>query len=163
MEKRTRTLILILVFTMCMAISASATRVYLDGLTPKLPSIYEIRKHVPLKYPKPAEANANLIRLTHPVAGSVITSPFALEGEARGYWYFEATAPFVLHDAKGTEIAAGYVTAIDDWMTEDFVGFEGDLEFEKPETATGTLVLRNANASGDPERDIRLKVPVRFE
>jgi len=163
MRKRTRILALILFFTMCMAISASMTRVWIDEITPKRPPLYRIMPHERLKTPAPAEANANLIRLYAPVVGSIVTSPLTITGEARGYWYFEASAPVVLYDAKGHEIATGHVTAQDDWMTEDFVPFEGTLKWEAPETSFGTLVLRNANASGDPERDIQMKVPVRFE
>ena len=161
-RKRAHILILILVFTMCMALSASATRVWLDAITPKESPKYLISDE-DAAWRKPAEANRNLVRLYAPTAGALVTSPLTVTGEARGYWYFEASAPALLYDANGQEIARGYVTATDDWMTEDFVGFEGTLTFDVPETPSGTLVLKNDNPSGDPERDIFLHVPVRFE
>lgn len=163
MRSQTRTLILILVFTMFMAVSASATRVWVDEMTPQHPAKYRILAHESLKGESLVEANGNLIRLQTPFKGEIITSPLHLEGEARGYWYFEGDAPAKLLDADGVEIATGYITAQEAWMTEDFVDFEGRLDFDTPDTSTGTLILMNANASGDPERDIFLHIPIRFE
>ena len=47
-------------------------------------------------------------------------------------------------------------------MTDAFVPFSAELSFEKPTTSTGTLVLERSNASGLPEHDAELRVPVRF-
>lgn len=163
MKTQRRTLILILVFTMFMAISASATRVWVDEMTPKQPARFQIREHESLKTNGQVSANQNLIRLTSPSKGEFVYSPLQMEGEARGYWFFEGDAPAKILDADGDEVARGYISAIDSWMTEDFVRFEGRLDFEEVKTSTGTLILMNANASGDPERDIFLHIPIRFE
>lgn len=163
MRRQTRILILLLVFTMFMAISASMTRVWLDELSPKGEPMFAVRKHLSLKTPRIKEANRNLIRLHSPEPGSLVSSPIVLSGEARGYWFFEADAPVFLYDAEGGEIANSFISADGEWTTEDFVSFEGRLEFGAPETDAGTLVFRNANASGDVERDIQLRIPVRFE
>ena len=61
-------------------------------------------------------------------------------------------------------IAEGYATAKGEWMTEEFVEFEGVLEFEKPEYKNnGTLILRKDNPSDLLELDDALEVPVFFE
>jgi hypothetical protein len=36
------------------------------------------------------------------------------------------------------------------------------LKFVPPTTATGTLILRNDNPSGDPAKALELDIPLRF-
>ena len=67
-----------------------------------------------------------------------------------------------LLNQSGLEIASGYVTAQGDWMTEDFVQFEGSLNFTARPDTTGTLILEKDNPSGLPQHDDELRVPVKF-
>lgn len=105
----------------------------------------------------------DLIRVTTPRSGETVTSPLTITGEARGTWYFEASFPVELLDANGNRIAIAPAQAQGEWMTEEFVPFKLALEFPKPSTPTGTLVLHRDNPSGLPEHDKEIRVPVRFE
>ena len=106
----------------------------------------------------------DLIRLSSPRPNASIASPLVLTGEARGYWFFEANFPIVLTSTDGEMIAQHYAQAQDEWMSEDFVPFEAVLEFKKPESGErGTLMLLKSNASGLPEHDDALEIPVYFE
>lgn len=104
----------------------------------------------------------NLITVDRPLIGEQISSPLTVMGEARGTWYFEASAPMRLEDANGNVLAQHYVTAKGEWMTEDFVPFEGTLTFTTPQTNTGTLIMQKDNPSGLPENDRELRIPVTF-
>lgn len=114
--------------------------------------------------PVPSEASIpDLIEVDRPVVNQAVSSPLAISGRARGYWYFEATFPIELRDASGRIIAQHYAEAEAEWMTENFVPFTAELTYPtQPSGSTGTLVLRRSNASGDPERDQDLSIPVRF-
>ena len=106
----------------------------------------------------------DLIRIDYPRPDQEIESPLAIEGEARGYWFFEGDFPIVLTDWDGLIIAQGIAQAKGEWMTEDFVQFGAQLEFEKPQQNNkGTLILRKDNPSGLPENDDALEVPVIFK
>jgi hypothetical protein len=49
-------------------------------------------------------------------------------------------------------------------MTEDFVDFEAELDFEKPDLyERGSLILQKANPSGLPENDEALEITVNFK
>lgn len=110
------------------------------------------------------EIKANLIRVDSPKREEHISSPLTIEGEARGYWFFEATFPVILTNWDGLIIAEGYAEAQDEWMTEEFVPFTAELTFEKPEYGErGFLILQKANASGLPEHDDALEVPIYFD
>ena len=114
--------------------------------------------------PLPTEAAIDgLIEVDRPVMSQTVTSPLNISGRARGYWFFEATFPIELQDASGNVIASHYAEAEGEWMTEEFVPFTAELTFPaQPAGSTGSLVLRRSNASGDPERDQELVVPVSF-
>ncbi len=105
----------------------------------------------------------DIIRISTPRPNQTINSPFVIEGEARGNWFFEGDFPVVLTDWDGRIIAESFLTAQSEWMTEEFVQFKGTLEFEKPNYGdNGILILRKDNPSGLPEHDDALEIPISF-
>lgn len=109
---------------------------------------------------------ADLIRVETPRPNQMISSPLTIKGQARGYWFFEASFPVVLTNWDGLIIAQGIATAEDSWMTEDFVPFTATLDFVQNQEAysnKGTLILQKDNPSGLPENDDALEIPVIFE
>jgi len=116
------------------------------------------------------ESKADLIRLTSPQPLAMVNSPLLIEGEARGYWFFEASFPVVLVNWDGLIIAEGIATADGEWMTEEFVPFTAELVFENsfaPSTPDfmkrGAIIMQKDNPSGLPENDDALEVPIIFE
>jgi len=109
-------------------------------------------------------AGNNLIHVFAPKPNEIITSPVHIKGEARGNWYFEATFPITIADSVGRNLANTFITAKGGWMTEDFVPFDEQITFASPQTeaAAGTIILHKSNASGLPEHDDRISIPVRF-
>ncbi len=110
-----------------------------------------------------------LLVLDQPQPDDTITSPLTITGEARGYWFFEASFPVVLTDWDGRIIAETYAQAQGDWMTEDFVPFTSTVTFESPYKAgdpefmrRGTLILQKDNPSGLPENDAAHEITVWF-
>jgi len=105
----------------------------------------------------------NLIQTSNPRPGQTIESPLTIDGEARGFWYFEASFPARLLDGNGKELAVAPITAQGEWMTEEFVPFKGTLAFPTPTTKHGTLVLQKDNPSGLPEHADELRIPIVFK
>ena len=109
----------------------------------------------------------DIIHISVPSPEQKITSPLVVTGEARGYWFFEATAPVLFVDWDGKIIAQSYITAMtENWMTEDFVPFKGTLNFELPETTPykrGTLIFQKSNPSNLPKNDAAVEIPITFE
>lgn len=115
------------------------------------------------------DSKEDLIRVESPQPLETIGQPLTIAGEARGYWFFEASFPIILTDWDGRIIAEHYATADDDWMTEDFVSFTATIEYESPYQAgdpdfmqRGTLILQKQNASGLPENADALEFPILF-
>jgi len=106
---------------------------------------------------------SDLIFLDSPLPGTHISSPFTIKGRARGTWFFEGDFPVILLDAQGKKIAESYATAKSQWMTEDFVEFEGTLEFNGSVSGQkGSLILRKDNPTGLAKFDDFLEIPVNF-
>jgi len=104
----------------------------------------------------------DLIRIAFPRPNQTIQSPLVISGEARGNWFFEGDFPVKLLDDDGVIIVQSYATAKSEWMTEDFVDFKTEIEFDVPATQKGVLILEKDNASGLPEYADELRVPVVF-
>ena len=111
---------------------------------------------------KSSKEISELIQINTPKEGAVIESPLQLSGKAKGYWFFEADAPVKLLDEHGNLLAKTYIKATDDWMTRNWVNFEGNLEFEVRSQKSGYLVFERANPSGLEENENQYKFPVRF-
>lgn len=111
-------------------------------------------------------SKADLIQVTQPQVNETITSPVTVTGQARGYWFFEASFPIVVVDWDGKIIGEGYATADGEWMTEDFVPFTGTITFTvEPDVAysRGTLIFKRDNPSGLPEHDDALEIPIQLQ
>jgi hypothetical protein len=105
------------------------------------------------------------IRITSPRSGQVVSSPLTVTGEARGNWFFEASAPVYVVNANGKKIAEGVINAQGDWMTTNFVPFKGTLTWSASSTGTstkGSLIFMNDNPSGNPTLQKSVAVPVVF-
>lgn len=94
-----------------------------------------------------------------PQSGDTASCPILIKGEARGPWYFEASFPVHLYDEQGQLIASTQASATEEWMTEAFVPFEVELYYSS-DAESGRLVLMRSNASGLPEYDEEVEIPV---
>jgi hypothetical protein len=91
----------------------------------------------------------------------IVKSPINIEGEAIGPWYFEANFSIKLIDREsGDLIAQSYVTALDDWMTEESVAFNGTLDYKINEETKALLILESANPAGLEENQMTYTMPV---
>ena len=100
--------------------------------------------------------------LFKPIADETVTSPLIIEGEARGFWFFEASLPIKLYTADDELLVSHYGEAQGDWMTEDFVPFKSTLVFQT-EAEQGYLMVAKDNPSGLAEYDASYTFPVRFK
>ncbi len=123
--------------------------------TPSVPA--DIQAHI--------DSKKDLIVLSSPTPLTQISTPVALKGMARGYWFFEASFPVTIVDWNGLIIGEGIATADGEWMTEEFVPFTATVNFTlDPETPyrRGAIILQKDNPSGLPENDNALEVPITF-
>lgn len=108
---------------------------------------------------------ANLIRLDTPRPNQTISSPLTIKGQARGFWFFEASFPIFIVDWDGRIIAQGIAQADGEWMTTEFVPFTATLTFAIDKNVysnRGAIILKKDNPSGLSENDDALEIPIKF-
>jgi hypothetical protein len=88
-----------------------------------------------------------------------VTASFGVTGKVRGFWAFEANLPMKLTEPNGTLISQTYTTVQGDWMTEDFVPFSAVIDAGSYR-GDALLVIMRDNASGLPEHDREIAIPV---
>ena len=122
-----------------------------------------VEEPIPLVDEDKGNELADQIRIYEPVPSQVISSPLLIRGQARGTWFFEANFPVMILDQQGNELAVGYASTSDEWMTEDFVYFDSVIEFDARDESSGVLILKKANPSGLPEFDDELRIQINFQ
>lgn len=130
-----------------------------DGTSPQ---INDTPKEEPKEPEEPIEND--FIRVETPRPNEHVgKNTIELTGVARGYWFFEASAPVVITNWDGLIIGQSYITAQDEWMTEDFVPFHGTITYDLPAdsySASGTIIFMKDNPSGLPENDMAVEFPI---
>jgi hypothetical protein len=92
---------------------------------------------------------------------STVISPLTVTGNVPAGWAFEASFPAQLLDANGKLIGQG-IARVPNWMSTTTAWYAVSVSFSKPTTSTGTLVFKRDNASGLPENDDQVRIPVKF-
>lgn len=98
-------------------------------------------------------ASAGLIVVEQPTPDSVLEKSFSIKGMARGSWFFEASFPVNVVDNAGNILVAISAQTKADWMTQNFVPFQVDIEIPSTYSGPATVILRKDNPSGLPEHD----------
>lgn len=106
---------------------------------------------------------SDYLQIENPLPNIEIASPLKIKGKAKGAWFFEAQAPVELVDKDGKVLAQASIKTKGNWMTDDFVPFSGELQFENaPDDERGYLIFNRANPSGKPENEMEYRLPVLF-
>lgn len=108
------------------------------------------------------QTDANMIVVDTPKPGATVGTAFTVSGKARGNWYFEANFPIEVRSATGATLLQLPVQAGGDWMTTEFVPFTVQVIVPNY-TGAATLILHNDNASGLPENDKSVSIPITIQ
>lgn len=110
---------------------------------------------------------ADKIIISSPKTDEIVSSPVVVSGKARGSWFFEGSFPVGIYDSNDKLMGQAPVNFVqqsenDTWMTEDFVDFQGRIEFSQPATDSGYMLFKKDNPSDNPELDESFKLPIKF-
>jgi Immunoglobulin-like domain of bacterial spore germination len=95
--------------------------------------------------------------------GSKVSGLVAYKGVIKGAYFFEANILVNILDANKNVLKQGNAMATTDWMTAEPVSFEGKLDFTGLTKGPGFIEIHNDNASGLPENDKSVFVPIVIE
>jgi hypothetical protein len=84
-------------------------------------------------------------------------------GVIKGAYFFEANILINVIDANKKLILQSNAMAKTDWMTAGPVDFEGNIDFTKLPKGEAFIQIHNDNASGLPEHDKFILIPITIE
>ena len=147
---------------------APAEEICPDGVS--VSRIYSNCQVVPCPLPKLVKIVGipDKIIIFSPKPNEEVSSPIEVSGRAMEIWFFEASFPVEIYDSNGKLLGTAPAQFIpksedDTWMTENFIDFQGKIEFSQPATETGYMLFKKDNPSGLPEHDESFKMPVKFK
>lgn len=106
-----------------------------------------------------------VIKTTSPEPNQVVSSPFKLEGEAVGGWYYNDQLQARLEDDNGKILTTKPVKALESTKTDSFVPFVAAIDFIRADAQTpkGKLIIERTNTEFSKGELGPLVIPVVFE
>lgn len=84
-------------------------------------------------------------------------------GEIKGGWFFEGNILINILDQNKKILKSSNGIAKSEWMTSGPVSFEGNIDFTGLPAGLGYFEIKNDNASGIPENDKSILIPIVIE
>jgi hypothetical protein len=95
--------------------------------------------------------------------GDSIGGEMTLLATVQGAYFFEGNIGITIEDAVGNILKQTHGTATTEWMTVGPVTFTFAFDLTGIAPGSGYIVIRADNASGLPEHDKSIKIPVVFQ
>lgn len=92
--------------------------------------------------------------------GQEVSGVLAATGAVSGGYFFEANIQVNILDLNKKVLRTGNGNAKTEWMTSGPVGFDTILDFTKLRKGKAYIEIHNDNASGLPENDKSILVPI---
>ncbi len=91
---------------------------------------------------------------------SAVSGVVKYNGSIKGGYFFEGNILVNVLDGAKNPLKEGNATAKTDWMTVEPVEFEGSIDFSNLPKSPAYIEIHNDNASGLPENDKSVLIPV---
>lgn len=108
-------------------------------------------------------ALSDYIVVTDPKPYSTVTSPFKVEGKAKGIWYGNNRLTVKLTDSGGKLIVEKSVFALTNVSQDVWVPFVGAVDFSAQNMERGKLLIEKASLVDIQGKNGPLVIPVRFK
>lgn len=92
--------------------------------------------------------------------GQEVSGKVKVTGEIKGGWFFEGNIGLNLLGSDKKMMRPGHATAKTDWMTSGPVSFEAEIDFSTLPKGKAYIEIHNDNASGLPENDKSILIPI---
>ena len=132
-----------------------ATTVIEDNLNPNLINNYNTNREM-------LGNTADLINFSI-LPNTKVSGIVSYKGSIKGAYFFEANIQINILDANKNVLKNSNATATTNWMTVEPVEFEGNIDFTGLPKGQAYFEIHNDNASGLPENDKSILIPIIIE
>lgn len=94
---------------------------------------------------------------------SKVSGIISYNGTIKGGYFFEANILINILDINKNVLKSSNTMATTDWMTADPIDFEGSIDFTNLKKGPAYFEIHNDNASGLPENDKSVLIPIIIE
>jgi hypothetical protein len=109
------------------------------------------------------EGNKNDLVSFSVVPNSKVSGVLNYEGSVKGAYFFEANIGINILDIKGNYLKRDHANSTTDWMTVEPVLFKGSIDLSGLPKGPAYFEIHNDNASGLPEKDKFIWIPIVIE
>jgi len=95
--------------------------------------------------------------------GTKVSGFMSYGGSIKGGYFFEGNIQINILDVNKNLLKAGFATATSEWMTADPVIFSGSIDLTGLPVGPAYFEIHNDNASGLPENDKFIQIPIVIE
>jgi hypothetical protein len=95
--------------------------------------------------------------------GTKVHGVLSYRGSIKGGYFFEANILINILDANKKVLKQSNAVATTEWMTAEAVDFEGNIDFSLLPKGPAYFEIHNDNASGLPENDKSVLIPIVIE
>ncbi len=134
--------------------------------------VYLLQKQSPVLAPEEIEENvsermmegnfADLVSFSI-LPNSKVSGVVSYNGAIKGAYFFEANILINVLDQDKNVLLNSNAMATTEWMTVEPVSFEGNIDFTNLPKGPAYIEIHNDNASGLPENDKSVLVPIIIE
>ncbi len=97
------------------------------------------------------------------VPNTKVNGILSYRGQVKGGYFFEGNILINILDINKKILKSSNAVAKDDWMTAGPVNFEGNINFTNLKKGPAYFEIHNDNASGLPENDKSILIPIVIE
>lgn len=110
-------------------------------------------------YPQVSPNQADLVSLSI-TPNQTLSGLVNFTGSVKNAYFFEANIVIRILDVNNNVLKTGFGTATTDWMTTNPVSFQGSIDLTGLPTGPAYFQIHNDNASGLPQNDKFILIPI---
>jgi hypothetical protein len=105
----------------------------------------------------------DLINFSVLPGSNIAAGELAFNGTIQGAYFFEGNIQISILDQNKNVLKGGYATATGEWMTAGPVDFAGTIDLTGLPQGSAYFEIHNDNASGLPENDKFIQIPINIQ
>ena len=155
--------ILIILMIIALYVMFQNKETYLPKFVRQNPVVYTAQEEIPTNIKNEILGNKDDLISFSIWPNTKVRGILSYRGAIKSGYFFEGNILINILDINKKVIKQSNAVAKTDWMTTDPVSFEGNIDFTGLPAGSAYFEIHNDNASGLPEKDKSILIPIIIE